>query len=101
MTPQSPPMAARCHRLALALSMIAVCTRLPSKPPPASSGATTATTDAKTDAVLPPPFQVSTDKDRGYAAGNTLPGGRADTPLAITPASISVMTKQFLEDFDL
>ncbi len=47
------------------------------------------------------PFQVSTDKDRGYFGGNTLAGGRADTPLKITPASISVMTKEFLEDFDL
>jgi outer membrane receptor protein involved in Fe transport len=53
------------------------------------------------DAVLMTPFQVSTDKDRGYFGGNTLAGGRADTPLKITPASISVMTKEFLEDFDL
>ena len=45
------------------------------------------------------PFQVSTDKDRGYAAGNTLSGGRADTPLKITSASISVMTREFLDDF--
>ncbi len=47
------------------------------------------------------PFQVRTDKDRGYAAGNTLSGGRVDTPLALSSASISVMTKQFLEDFDI
>src|SRR3954465_14273780 len=38
------------------------------------------------------PFEVSTEKDVGYAAGNTLSGGRVDTPLAITPGSISVMT---------
>ena len=51
--------------------------------------------------ILLTPFQVSTDKDVGYQAGNTLSGGRADTPLAITAASISVMTKEFLEDFNL
>ncbi|MEO7413671.1 MAG: TonB-dependent receptor plug domain-containing protein, partial [Opitutaceae bacterium] len=51
--------------------------------------------------ILMNPFEVNTEKDRGYAAGNTLSGGRADTPLAITPASISVMTREFLEDFDL
>src|SRR5690606_5603819 len=47
------------------------------------------------------PFEVSTDQDRGYAAGNTLSGGRADTPLKITPNAISVMTKEFLDDFGI
>lgn len=47
------------------------------------------------------PFEVSTDKDVGYAAGNTLSGGRVDTPLAISPGSISVMTKEFLDDFNI
>ncbi|MEO7414872.1 MAG: TonB-dependent receptor plug domain-containing protein [Opitutaceae bacterium] len=47
------------------------------------------------------PFEVSTSKDSGYAAGNTLSGGRVDTPLAITPGSISVMTKEFLDDFNI
>ena len=47
------------------------------------------------------PFEVNTDKDVGYAAGNTLSGGRVDTPLAITPGSISVMTKEFIDDFNI
>lgn len=47
------------------------------------------------------PFEVTTDKDVGYAAGNTLSGGRVDTPLALTPGSISVMTKEFLDDFNI
>ncbi|MBL9201475.1 MAG: TonB-dependent receptor plug domain-containing protein [Opitutaceae bacterium] len=47
------------------------------------------------------PFEVSTDKDVGYAAGNTLSGGRVDTPLALTPGSISVMTKEFMDDFNI
>src|SRR5215212_4720124 len=51
------------------------------------------------DTITLTPFQVTTDKDVGYAAGNTLSGGRVDTPLAITPGSISVMTKEFMEDF--
>lgn len=65
--------------------------------PSASSASTTAA--PSNEAVLLTPFEVSTDKDRGYAAGNTLSGGKLDTPLAITPASISVMTKQFMDDF--
>jgi hypothetical protein len=47
------------------------------------------------------PFEVNTDKDRGYAAGNTLSGGRVDTPIALTPGSISVMTKEFMDDFNI
>jgi len=52
-------------------------------------------------AVMLTPFEVTTTKDVGYAAGNTLSGGRVDTPLAITPGSISVMTKEFMEDFNI
>mgnify|MGYP000033987238 CR=1 FL=1 len=32
------------------------------------------------------PFEVSTSKDLGYAAGNTLAGGRVDTPLELAEA---------------
>jgi outer membrane receptor protein involved in Fe transport len=55
----------------------------------------------KVDPILMNPFEVNTERDRGYFGGNTLAGGRADTPLKITPASISVMTKEFMEDFDV
>jgi hypothetical protein len=58
------------------------------------------TADESSTVVLSP-FEVSTNKDVGYAAGNTLSGGRVDTPLAITPGSISVMTKEFLDDFNI
>lgn len=44
------------------------------------------------------PFVVTTDKDVGYLAANTLSGSRLNTPLIDTPASISEMTKEFLED---
>jgi hypothetical protein len=47
------------------------------------------------------PFEVTTNKDVGYAAGNTLSGGRVDTPLAITPGAISVITKEFMDDFNI
>jgi hypothetical protein len=58
-------------------------------------------TEGKGTPVVMTPFEVSTDKDVGYAAGNTLSGGRVDTPLAITPGSISVMTKEFMDDFNV
>ncbi len=53
------------------------------------------------DTIRLSPFEVTTEKDVGYAAGNTLSGGRVDTPLAITPGSISVMTKEFMDDFNI
>ena len=44
------------------------------------------------------PFEVRTDKDTGYTATNTLAGSRLNTSLRDTPASISVFTKEFLDD---
>jgi hypothetical protein len=44
------------------------------------------------------PFQVSTSKDSGYFAENTLAGSRLNTNLADLAASITVVTKQQMED---
>ncbi len=55
----------------------------------------------KSETLLLNPFQVSTDKDVGYVAANSLAGGRADTPLKLTPASMSVMTQEFMDDFNI
>lgn len=46
------------------------------------------------------PFVVNSSKDVGYVATNTLAGSRLNTPLADTPASISVFTSEFLADID-
>jgi outer membrane receptor for ferric coprogen and ferric-rhodotorulic acid len=50
------------------------------------------------------PFVVTSDSDVGYLASNTLAGSRFNTALKDTPASISVLTPEFLADigaFDL
>jgi hypothetical protein len=44
------------------------------------------------------PFTVSTNKDVGYFAENTLAGSRINTNLADLAASITVVTKQQMED---
>ncbi len=44
------------------------------------------------------PFQVSTSKDSGYFAENTLAGSRLNTNLADLAASITVVTKQQMDD---
>jgi hypothetical protein len=44
------------------------------------------------------PFTVTTEKDTGYFAENTLAGSRVKTPLTDLAASITVVTKQQMED---
>ena len=44
------------------------------------------------------PFVVSSDQDLGYLAANTISGSRLNTKLYDTSASISEMTKEFLDD---
>lgn len=44
------------------------------------------------------PFVITTDKDVGYLAANTLSGSRLNTKLYDTSASISEMTQEFLID---
>ncbi|MDP3072889.1 MAG: hypothetical protein Q8N18_21535 [Opitutaceae bacterium] len=44
------------------------------------------------------PFTVTSDKDVGYQAANTLAGSRMNTSLKDTPASLSIMTAEFIKD---
>ncbi|MDO8544009.1 MAG: TonB-dependent receptor [Opitutaceae bacterium] len=44
------------------------------------------------------PFTVETDRDLGYLAENTLAGSRLNTQLRDTAGSVSVFTKEFLDD---
>lgn len=56
------------------------------------------------ETILLSPLVVESDKDKGYIATDTLAGSRFGTKLDETPASISVLTADFLNDigaFDL
>ncbi len=44
------------------------------------------------------PFTVATEKDTGYFAENTLAGSRLNTSLRDTASSVSVFTREFLDD---
>ena len=44
------------------------------------------------------PFEVNTAKDAGYVASSSLAGSRLNTQLRDAPASISVLTAEFLAD---
>ena len=47
------------------------------------------------------PFVVNTARDRGYVAENTLAGSRLNTKLRDTPGSISVFTREFLDELGI
>lgn len=47
------------------------------------------------------PFTVNTTQDVGYLAENTLAGSRLNTKLRDTAGSVSVFTKEFLDDLAL
>ena len=63
-----------------------------------ASAATPATPDAKGEIVELSPFTVNTSNDVGYAAENTLAGSRLNTKLKDTASTVSVFTKEFLDD---
>lgn len=54
--------------------------------------------DTKEESLVLSPFIVSTDLDTGYAATDTLAGTRLRTSLKDIAASVSVVTKDFLDD---
>src|SRR4051794_21738032 len=102
MTTRSVSTAASGRLLLVAISLIATAQLAAQTPTPPPSETEPSPAAAKTsETVKLTPFQVTTTRDRGYAAGNTLSGGRVDTPLEITPGSISVMTKEFMNDFNV
>jgi outer membrane receptor for ferric coprogen and ferric-rhodotorulic acid len=76
----------------LFLTVAALAQTAPLAPARSSASADTEST------IMLSPFQVSTDKDVGYAAANSLSGSRLNTELRNTPAAISVFTKEFLDD---
>jgi hypothetical protein len=63
-----------------------------------TTGAPAAPDPKPAEAVVLSPFTVTTEKDTGYAATNTLAGTRLNTPVKDLGASLSIYTKDFLED---
>ena len=48
--------------------------------------------------ILLSPFDVTSSKDYGYTAANSLAGGRLASPLQEMASSVSVLTREFLDD---
>ena len=66
--------------------------------PLAADGQTAATPAGKDDTVRLSPFEVAAEKDDGYKASGTLAGTRLRTELRDVAASVSVITKEFMQD---
>ena len=63
-----------------------------------SLAAQTVATPPKEEVVQLSPFEVATEKDDGYKASGTLAGTRLRTELRDVAASITVVTKEFMQD---
>lgn len=85
---------------ACALACVALSTTL--KPYAQSTARTASDPDAakndKDEVLQLSPFEVTTTKDKGYAATDTLAGTRIRTDLKDVGAAISVVTKDFMND---
>lgn len=66
-------------------------------PAAAQTGASAETTDDE-EVVTLSPFEVNAGDDQGYVASSSLAGSRLNASLLTTPASISVQTREFLDD---
>ncbi len=64
----------------------------------AATAASPAVTVAEDETHILAPFVTRTDKDVGYIANDTLSAGRLSTNLLKTPADITVLTRDFLDE---
>jgi outer membrane receptor protein involved in Fe transport len=84
--------------LAALLSLIACQISVAQVVAPASGDETGKPKKEDEEALVLSPFTVTSEKDTGYQATNTLAGTRLNTPLKDIAASISVLTKDLFED---
>lgn len=81
----------------MAFTLAAVCA-LQAQTAPAPSDISVGKKD---DVISLEAFEVRSDSDLGYAATSAMAGGRIDTPLKNTPAAVTIMTKELMEDLGL
>lgn len=65
---------------------------------PAAATAPTVASATAEDPVVLTPFTVTTDKDKGYRATNSISGTRLNTPIKDIPMPIEVITEKFVRD---
>lgn len=83
------------RRVSAAASIFAAMQFLGAQTAPAPGGVSGA---VGSETVELTPFEVRTDRDRGYAASNAVSGTRSNVPLAEIPFNIQVVTEEMLND---
>lgn len=87
------------HMLALSASSLVYAQQVSPQPlPSATNSQNPVDVPSEDEVIILSPFTVSTNKDQGYFAANTLAGSRMNTNIADLGASISVITLQQMED---
>ncbi len=76
------------------VSSIALAQSAPTAPTATTRPGTKVASD---DAVVLTPFEVTSDRDTGFAAASALAGGRLATDLRDTPVAYSVITREFID----
>lgn len=66
-----------------------------------TGGTDPATAGNEEDVVVLSEFSVSTEKDYGYRASNSIAGTRTNTPIKEIPMNIQVFTKELVEDLNI
>ena len=87
----------------IALAGLPLATALTAAPTaaPAPAPAAPPSTDPTDDTVVLSPFEVSSEKDTGFAATSSLAGGRLAADLRDTPVAYSVVTREFIDALGL
>src|SRR4051812_48545903 len=93
--PYTPRHAMRAHPVKTGLTLLSLCaaSRLFAQAPTAA-----ATDENKDEIIALNAFTVSTSKDVGYAATNSIGGTRTNTPIKDIPLNIQVFTKELADD---
>jgi iron complex outermembrane recepter protein len=69
--------------------------------PAFAQSAPASSTPVSDEVVTLSPFSVSTDKDYGYRASNSIAGTRSNTPIKDVPLNIQVSTKDLVDDLQI
>jgi iron complex outermembrane receptor protein len=84
--------------LAALLLVSATASALAQTAPASDTAAPAAPNTEEEQAYTLSPFTVTTDKDNGYRATNSISGTRLNTPIKDLPMPIEVITEEFLKD---
>lgn len=93
-------LAALAFEFTAASALLAQSTPAPATPAPAETEKTAKgdSADGAGEPVVMSPFTVSTEKDKGYRATNSISGTRLNTPIKEIPMPIEVITEKFVRD---